>query len=172
MDINQNSNRKLELESKLVKIVKLHSVSKPDITTAGMVYCGRHRSRSSTNFNPLDLGLGNPYSHKRSKNCIWQVNNLEECLRCYRQWLWKLIQNEHSQEKLADWERMYLCRFLHLCSVVDNIHTLVCFCVNTNHNTKNTQISCHTQILWNAAVWYVSQRFKNQTSSCKLPSIS
>ena len=161
MNINQNSARKLKLESKLVRIAKLHSVSKPNIATAGMVYCGRNRSRSSSGFNPLDLGLGNPYSHKRSKNCIWQVNNLEECLRCYRQWLWKLIQNEHSQDNLADWERMYFYRFLHLCSVLDNIHTLVCFCVNTNHNTKNTQISCHTQILWNAAVWYVSQRFKN-----------
>lgn len=155
MNINQNSAKRLELESKLVSIVKLNRVSSPNIATAGMVYCGRNRSRSSSHFNPLDLGLGNPYSHKRSKNCIWQVNNLEECLSCYRQWLWKLIRNEHSQENLADWERMYLYRFLHLCSVLDCVHTLVCFCMNTSHSTKNTQIFCHTQILWNAAVWYV-----------------
>ena len=135
MGINRNSARKHELESKLVKIAKLYYVSKPNIATGGMVYCGRHRSRSSSSFNPLDLGLGNPYSYKKSKNCIWQVNSLKECLRCYRQWLWKLIQNEHSQENLADWERMYLYRFLHLCSVLDSVHTLVCFCLNTSHNT-------------------------------------
>ena len=158
MDVNRNSARRLELESKLVKIAKLHSVSKPNIAAAGMVYCGRHHRRSSSCFDSLDLGLGNPYSYKKSKNCVWQVNSLEECLSCYRQWLCQLIQNEHSQENLADWERMYLYRFLHLCSVLDSVHTLVCFCVNTNHNTKNTQIFCHTQILWNAAVWYVSQR--------------
>ena len=157
MNINRNSAKKLELESRLVRIAKLHSVSKPNMATAGIVYCGRHRSRSSCGFNPLDLGLGNPYSHKGSKNCVWRVNDLEECLNCYRQWLWKLIQNEHSQENLADWERMYLYRFLHLCSVLDSVCTLVCFCIDANHSTKNTQISCHTQILWNAAVWYVSQ---------------
>ena len=158
MDVNQNSAKKLELESKLIRITKLDCVSKPNIATAGMVYCGRHRIRSSSYFNLLDLGLGNPYSYKKSKNCVWQVNNLEECLSCYRQWLWKLIRNEHSQENLADWERMYLYRFLHLCSVLDSVRTLVCFCVNTNHSTKNTQIFCHTQVLWNAAVWYVSQK--------------
>ncbi|MDJ0589312.1 MAG: hypothetical protein QNJ72_04845 [Pleurocapsa sp. MO_226.B13] len=158
MSIDRNSARRLELESKLVKIAKLNCVSKPNMGTARMLYCGRHRSRSSSGFNPLDLGLGNPYSYKKSKNCIWRVNNLDECLKYYRQWLWKLIQNEHSQENLADWERMYLYRFLHLCSVIDSVRTLVCFCIDTNHNTKNTQISCHTQILWNAAVWYVCQK--------------
>ena len=108
MSMDRNSASRLELESKLVKIAKLHSVSKPNIAAAGMVYCGCHRSRSSSGFNPLDLGLGNPYSYKKSENCIWQVNNLDECLKYYRQWLWKLIQNEHSQGNLADWERMYL----------------------------------------------------------------
>ena len=136
MNVNQNSARKLELESKFIRITKLNRVSNPDIITAGMVYCGRHQSRSSSGFNPLDLGLGNPYSYKKSKNCIWRVNNLEECLSCYRQWLWKLIQNEHIQENLADWERMYLYRFLHLCSVLDRVHTLVCFCVNFSFRTS------------------------------------
>jgi hypothetical protein len=158
MDINQNLARKLELESKLINIVKLNCVSNLNLATTGIVYCGRNSSRSSSGFNPLDLGLGNPYAYKKSKNCLWQVDNLNECLSCYRQWLWKLIQNEYSQENLADWESLYLYRFLHLCRVLDSVHTLVCFCVNTAHNTKNTQISCHTQILWNAAVWYVSQR--------------
>lgn len=71
MDINQNLARKLELESKLINIVKLNCVSNPNLATAGIVYCGRNPSRSSSGFNPLDLGLGNPYACKKSKNCVW-----------------------------------------------------------------------------------------------------
>ncbi len=69
-----------------------------------------------------------------SKNCVWKVNSLDECLISYRNWLWKLIQNERSIHNLTDWEAMYLCRFLNFCQNLDQVNTLVCFCTNTYHN--------------------------------------
>lgn len=151
------SAKKAELESRIVNIVTLN---RANTLITGTVYCGRNSSRNSDCFNPLDLGLGNPYSHKNTNNCVWRVSSLEECLYCYKQWLWKLIQNENSQDNLMDWERMYLYKFLNLCRELDKVHTLVCFCINTYHNALNKDnIYCHTQILWNAAVWYNSQSF-------------
>lgn len=123
--------------------------------TGGKLYCGRHKSRNANSFNPLDLGLGNPFSHKNTNNCVWKADNLAQCLAQYKIWLWKLIKNEHNQENLADWERMYLYRFLNLSNNLENYDTLVCFCVNLEHSALDqVQERCHTQILWNAAVWY------------------
>ena len=151
-----------ELESLVVNIIKLNRLDRPNIITTGMVYCGRNRSRYTDYFNPMDLGLGNPFSHKKTKNCVWKTNSLEDCLNYYRHWLWRLIQNENSRYYLTDWEQVYLNRFLDFCQSISlgRVNTLVCFCINTYHNALNkTEIYCHTQILWNAAIWYNCQRF-------------
>lgn len=153
--------KKAELEQRNVNIATLRRASNPNLSTSGVVYCGRNRSRQSDSYNPLDLGLGNPFAHKNTRNCVWRVDNIAESLSCYRVWLWKLIQNEHTQNNLTDWERLYLYRFLHLCNNLEWTRTLVCFCVNRTHNALNkADIQCHTQILWNAMVYYNCQKLK------------
>jgi hypothetical protein len=150
-----------ELQNRLICIRTLSMVGNSALKTAGVCYCGRNSSRHQNQFDPKDLGLGNPFSHKNTSNCVWQVNSLTECLASYRTWLWKLIQNQHTPENLEDWEILYLYRFLNLCQNLDQTHTLVCFCINGYHNAVNkTQISCHTQILWNASVWCNCQKLK------------
>ena len=136
-----------KLNQKSVNIAKINSSFNAKLNIKGTVYCGRNRSRNSDYFNPLDLGLGNPFSHKRTPNCVWQVNSLEECLNGYRLWLGKLIQNQYRQEELANWERLYLYRFINFCQNIEEINTLVCFCINTGHTAQNkTQIYCHALI--------------------------
>lgn len=147
------------LEQRLVNISTVNQVGNVNLNRPGVVYCGRSSSQNKGCFNPMDLGLGNPFSHKNSKNCVWKVNSLDECLMSYRNWLWKLIQNERSIHNLTDWEAMYLYRFLNFCQNLDQVNTLVCFCTNTYHNALNKdRIACHTQIFWNAAIWYKMQR--------------
>ena len=158
-----NYNQIQQLNQKSVNIAQLNSSFNAKLNTKGIVYCGRHRSRNSDSFNPLDLGLGNPFSHKRTRNCVWPVNSLEECLNGYSLWLGKLIQNEYTQENLTDWERLYLYRFINFCQNPEEINTLVCFCTNLSHTAQNrTQIYCHAQILWNAAIWYKIQQLQFQ----------
>lgn len=161
MNTEQKSIKQSELESKIITIAKFNYITKKDLTDSRVIYCGRHKSDEHYDFNPFNLGLGNPFSHKNTQNCVWRVDTLEECLGNYAEWLKYLIRNEHSQVNLTDWEQLYLCRFLHLCRILDSVGSMVCFCVNTGHNTKNTRIECHTQILWNTAVWYVSQGLNN-----------
>ena len=141
------------LQTRVVQIATLARTR--NTNTRGKLYCGRHRSRSRDYFNPLDLGWGNPYAHKSTDNCLWQVATLDDCLTNYRLWLWRLIQNANNRDALSDWETMYLYRFLHLCNNLETYHTLVCFCIDRPHRASDsTEIVCHTQILWNAAVWY------------------
>ncbi|MEL7406768.1 MAG: hypothetical protein AAFN00_07355 [Cyanobacteria bacterium J06558_2] len=132
-------------------ITRLTDRDSYDLNKADTVYCGRCRNCKSS----YGLGLGNPFSHKNTKNCVWKVKNLSESLSYYHQWLSYLINNSHTQQNLADWEQIYRQEFLKFCHNIEQINTLVCFCVNTYHNTSNTSIYCHSQILWNFAVWYV-----------------
>jgi hypothetical protein len=150
------------VENKPISIRTVSRIGNTNLNKPGVLYCGRSSSKNKGFFDPMDLGLGNPFSHKNSKNCVWLVESLEECLLCYKKWLWKLIQNEKATNNLTSWEIKYLHNFLNFCENLDQFDTLVCFCTNTTHSVLNkNHIECHTQILWNAAVWHKNTRLKD-----------
>lgn len=153
---NDKHTARIALEFKLVNIIKLNRTTRLSWERNDVIYCGRHNQRDTYSYETYDLGLGNPFSHKHTKNCIWRVADLEKSLLYYHQWLWYIVTNRFTPQNLADWERIYLQRFLGFCCDLERINTLVCFCVNTPHNSKNIMISCHAQILWNVAVSYVT----------------
>lgn len=139
---------------KTIKIRKLSSVNQWEFGNPNLIYCGRHASKKDGNFDPEAIGLGNPFSHKPNSSCIWQVDSLSQCLLSYRAWLWKIIQYQNNTDALEVWEALYLMRFIGFCQQLEKIDTLVCFCCDRDHNTFNKEIVCHSQILWNAAVWF------------------
>ncbi len=119
------------------------------LNTPGVIYCARKSQ---------DLGLGNPFSHLKNSRAKFQVNTLEESLKEYRRWLWKLIKFfEGGQVQLESWEQLYLNRVVNLAKEIreGKVDTLVCFCVNkSNYNYDKYSVKqCHTEILYGACCY-------------------
>ena len=61
-------NEALDLQQREIEISTVRKVGSSN--TGGKLYCGRYRSRNYFGFNPMDLGLGNPSSHKNIPNIV------------------------------------------------------------------------------------------------------
>lgn len=115
----------------------------------GVVYCGRNRTKRL-----IDIGLGNPFSHKKHSNAPYQTSTLEQSISSYKRWLNKLVRAHLNQqtEFLEEWEQRYLQRVLKLAEDIQagQVTDLMCFCVETvNYRyRKADKIQCHTQILY------------------------
>ncbi|BDA75864.1 hypothetical protein CAL7716_100300 (plasmid) [Calothrix sp. PCC 7716] len=132
------------------------------LNSKSTVYCGRPKKQEYRD-GELLIGLGNPFSWKKSKFVKFEVANLEECLVQYRKWLFKIIKAHLTNDisKLATWEQDYLEKFLELSQKVKQgkVTNLVCWCVNVkNYNPESKNEQCHAQILYKACIWYNSSK--------------
>ncbi len=125
----------------------------------GLVYCGRPKTKRYS-FNQLLIGLENPFSCQSNSVAKFQVTSLEECLKEYRKWLFKLLVSYQNCDlnKLQPWEFNYLQHTLNLAEAIskNEVSGLVCWCVNHKSYvpTKGFE-KCHTQVLYAACLWLI-----------------
>lgn len=125
------------------------------IGKTGLVYGGRPKTEKYFQ-GQLLIGLGNPYSWKKSKYVKGEVRNLAESLSSYRTWLATRIVDackNGKSEKLEAWERDYLTKVLALCQAIKGgrVKGLVCWCIECKNYVPVKGLSdkkCHTQILY------------------------
>ena len=115
----------------------------------GVLYCGR----VSPN-DPTQIGLGNPFSHKKNSNAPFQVASLQQSIESYKKWLEKLIKAHcnNQTQSLKSWEKLYLQRVLELAKNIEQgrVTDLMCFCVEFPNylHKKKARYVCHTQMLY------------------------
>src|SRR3569832_59781 len=121
----------------------------------GLVYGGRPK-RESYIQGQLSIGLGNPYSWKKSKYVKVEVKDLAESLSGYRNWLGTRIVDackKGTGEQLESWERDYLTKVLALCQAIKagRVKGLVCWCEDVRNYVPVKGLAdkkCHVQILF------------------------
>ena len=119
-------------------------------------YVGRGKSLA-------ELGLGNPFSHKRTKVAVWTVDTLEDSISEYRKWLYKLLKAAIAKntKNLESWERQYLKKVLALAKDVKqgNVEGLMCWCINFSNYEPDSKVAikCHAQALYKAIIWLLDQ---------------
>jgi len=110
-----------------------------------------------------DLGLGNPFSHKRDR-AKWTVCSLEESISEYRKWLYRLLKaylSRQTKSLLENWEIAYLKQVLKLAKQIKSgeISSLMCWCINfPNYSPdRSKDYKCHAQVLYAAILWLETQ---------------
>jgi hypothetical protein len=131
----------------------------------GLVYGGRPRQERYIK-GQLLIGLGNPFSWKKSKFVKGKVNNLEESLSAYRIWLFKLIEKYKkgtAKQELEAWERDYLRKVLALSQAIaqGQVMGIVCWCIQKKDYMPVKGLKdkeCHTQILYGACLSLIEEK--------------
>jgi hypothetical protein len=137
----------------------------------GLVYGGRPKKEALLQ-GQLLIGLGNPYSWKKSKYVKGKVRDLAESLFCYRSWLATRIVDackNGTSEKLKAWEQDYLTKVLALCQAIKagRVRGLVCWCIDYRNYVPVKGLAdkkCHTQILYNCCLMLIEQGLVNRES--------
>lgn len=121
----------------------------------GLVYGGRPKKEALLQ-GQLLIGLGNPYSWKKSKYVKGKVRDLAESLFCYMSWLATRIVDackNGTHEQLEPWEQDYLTKVLALCQAISSgrVKGLVCWCQDLRNYVPVKGLAdkkCHVQILF------------------------
>lgn len=136
----------------------------------GLVYVGRPR-REKYIKGQLLIGLGNPFSWKKSKYIKGKVNNLEESLSAYRLWLFKILEKYKkgtAKQELETWERDYLRKVLALCQAIaqGKVKGIVCWCIQKEDYRPVKGLKdkkCHAQILYGACLSLIEEKRVSET---------
>ena len=113
----------------------------------------------------LLIGLGNPFSWKKSCFAKSQVKDLDESLASYRNWLSTRIAGTiagKTAEKLEAWEEDYLTKVNALSQAIsaNRVKGLVCWCIQCKNYVPVKGLAdkkCHTQILLGCCLWLIER---------------
>jgi hypothetical protein len=136
----------------------------------GLVYAGRP-SKPRYVKGQLLVGLGNPFSWKKSKYVKGQVKNLAEALATYRLWLNKLITHleKGTAKSLETWEKDYLKKVLALSQAIKEgrVKGIVCWCTDKKGYIPKRGLAdkeCHAEILYSACCWLIESNLVPQAA--------